>query len=156
MVANAEKVSAQTANNDGFPLNPPWVKMMTDPNVNYYEAVKAYEDFWKGREKPNNEAEEMEQMVSQNHSGKMTDKERKKMEREEREHKREMERELKKKWTEEELKELEWKREMTYQCKRFEQWMRDSQPYIQNDGRILTQDEKMRIYEQRQRELNNK
>lgn len=152
-VSIAEKGKAQAVKSSDYQNNPAWVQMMSDPNVNYYEAVKAYEDYWKGKPKPNNEEEEMEMMAQRNHSTKMTEKDKKKLEKEEHEHEREMERESKRKLTEDDLKQLEWKREMTYQCKRFEDWMRTVKPYVQNDGRILSEEERMKIYEQRQQEL---
>lgn len=148
--------TAQTAKGSDYPLNPVWVQMMSDPNVNYYVAVKTYEDYWKDKKKPNAESEEMEQMAKKNHSGKMSDKERKELDKEEREHKRELARESKKTLTEADMKQLEWKREMTYQCKRFEDWMRTVKPFVQNDGRILTEEERMKIYEQRQQESEKK
>ena len=72
--------NSQAAKSSDYPLNPSWVQMMSDPNVNYYVAVKAYDDFWKGKEKPNNEAEEMEMRTAKNHSDKMMDKEKKQLE----------------------------------------------------------------------------
>ncbi len=149
------RANAQAAKSNDYNLNPSWVQMMSDSNVNYFEAVKAYNEYWKNKPKPNDEAEEMEMMAAKNHSDKMTDKERKKLEREEREHEREMERESKKKLTAEDIKQMEWKREMTYQCKRFEDWMRTVKPFVQSDGRILTESERMKIYEQRQQEMKN-
>ena len=153
LLATTYRTHAQAAKSSDYELNPTWVEMMADPNANYYVAVKAYEDFWKGKKKPNDEAEEMEMQAERNQLDKMTDKEKKEFEKEEREHKREQERESKKKLTEKDMKQMEWKREMTYQCKRFEDWMRTVKPFVQNDGRILTEQERMKIYEQRQQEL---
>jgi hypothetical protein len=31
---------------------PDWIKMMNDRNVNYFEAVKAFDSYWANREKP--------------------------------------------------------------------------------------------------------
>ncbi len=151
-VSISGKLDAQAAKSSDYQNNPSWVQMMSNPHVNYYEAVKAYNDYWKGKPKPNDEAEEMEMMAERNHPSKMTAKEKKKFEMEEREHKREGD-QSRKKLTEDDLKQLEWKREMTYQCKRFEDWMQTVKPYVQNDGRILSEEERMKIYEQRMDEL---
>ena len=153
IVVTINHANAQAAISTDYNLNPAWVQMMSDPNVNYYVAVKTYNDLWKGKQKPTDEAEEMEMMAAKNHSTKMTEKEKKQLEKEEREHQREVEKESKRKLTDEDLKQLEWKREMTYQCKRFEDWMRTVKPFVQNDGRILTEEERMQIYNQRQEEL---
>lgn len=127
--------------------------MMNDPNTNFYEAVKAYETYWQYHVKPNPESEEMEQ-AAQPSSEKMTDKEKKKLESENRDRERERKAESKKKLSEQDLLKLEEIREMTYQCKRFEDWMREVKPFVQNDGRILTAEERMEIYN-KQKELNS-
>lgn len=31
---------------------PYWIEMIKNPNVNYYDAVTAYDEFWKGRKNP--------------------------------------------------------------------------------------------------------
>jgi len=36
---------------------PYWIRMMKDTNTNYFEAVKAFNMYWKGREKPEEENE---------------------------------------------------------------------------------------------------
>lgn len=36
---------------------PQWIKMMEDPNVNYHEAVKNFDNYWKDKEKPVEEKE---------------------------------------------------------------------------------------------------
>lgn len=49
-IATAQKTNAK---------NPPpsWIAMMDDPNVNYYAAVKAFDSYWKNKEKPIEEGE---------------------------------------------------------------------------------------------------
>jgi hypothetical protein len=37
--------------------NPDGFKMMNDPHVNYYEAVREFNEFWKDKEKPLEEKE---------------------------------------------------------------------------------------------------
>ncbi|MCC7222573.1 MAG: hypothetical protein IT273_02530 [Chitinophagales bacterium] len=37
-----------------FASQPIWIEMMDDPNVNYYEAVEAFNTYWKGRKIPPN------------------------------------------------------------------------------------------------------
>lgn len=146
---------AQSESSSDYTHNPSWVKMMSDPKVNYFEAVKAYEDFWKGKVKPTDEAEEMESRSEQDRSAKLTEKEKKELVREQLKEKKLKERENKKVLTTDDMKQLEWKREMTYQCKRFEEWKRSVLPYLQNDGSILSEEERMQIQKQRQEELKN-
>jgi hypothetical protein len=37
--------------------DPAWIKMMDDPKVDYFDAVKNYERFWKNKIKPLDEQE---------------------------------------------------------------------------------------------------
>ncbi|MFM6691219.1 MAG: hypothetical protein ACKPHT_07300, partial [Microcystis panniformis] len=36
---------------------PRWVFMMEDPNVNFFEAIKEYQNYWKTHKKPISESE---------------------------------------------------------------------------------------------------
>jgi hypothetical protein len=36
---------------------PEWIKMMNDPNVNYFDAVSNFNKYWKNKEKPVEEEE---------------------------------------------------------------------------------------------------
>ena len=128
----------QAAKSSDYKNAPSWVQMMSNPDVNYFEAVKAYEQYWKHHEKPKEE----EELLGEGNSDKKGNHEREK----ERSH-------GKTTLTQKEIKKLEWKQEMTYQCKRFEDWMRSVKPYIQNDGRILSPEERMKIYDKRQEDL---
>lgn len=46
----------------------------------------------------------------------------------------------------------EWQQEMIYQCKRFEEWQRDVFAWVQEDGNILTIEQRQKMYEQKLRE----
>lgn len=121
---------------------PSWIKMIDDPNVNYYDAVKTYDEYWKTHIKPADEEEEME-------SGNEDFKER------EREVKKEIKKEKDRVFTEEELKSMNENNLMKYQVKRFEQWKREVMPFVQEDGRILSDKERMEIWEKQQEEIRN-
>jgi len=118
--------------------DPVWIKMMDDPNVNYYEAVKAYETYWSGREKPGEE----EEMMAEG-----TDKVKKReIEKEQRERERESS-------GKNGLKIRLEREDMTYQVKRFENWMHEVKPFVQEDGRILSEEDKHRIWLRQQEEI---
>jgi hypothetical protein len=53
MLAAAQNKDIRSAN---FSKMPYWIEMIKNPNVNYYDAVNAYEEFWKGKKNPLNEA----------------------------------------------------------------------------------------------------
>lgn len=42
----------QTNTSLNYTAYPYWIDMMHDPNVNYFEACRAFDDFWRNRELP--------------------------------------------------------------------------------------------------------
>jgi hypothetical protein len=116
----------QSTAKGGIKNTPLWIKMMNDSNANYYAAERDYAAFWKGKEKP----EEEELMMS---SG--TEKTKEHI-------KRLSKREMKEQRT------LDYYR---YQCKRFENWLLINKPYVQADGRILTADERLKLWQEKQK-----
>jgi hypothetical protein len=140
LCGNSNKLFAQP----DYKKNPEWIKMINDPNANYFEAIKAYETYWKYHEKPNGEEEEMQK--SNSSTEKMTDKEKKDSEELQREKEEERQKDMNKKYSQKDMKMLEEKQEMIYQCKRFDDWIREVKPFVQEDGRILSEEERMDIY----------
>ncbi len=124
-----------------YTKDPVWIKMIDDPAVNYYEALKAYSEYWKYHVKPAGEEEEMAE-------GEKDSKER------EREVRREVRKDKKKVFTEEDRKKQNENVVMKYQVKRFEQWAREMKPFVQEDGRILSDKERMEIWNRQQEEIN--
>ena len=100
--------------------------MMDDPNVNYYEAIKIYNDYWKTHPKPDDPEDRLSQPLDNQDSE--TDKPQLSKE------------------------EKKFEAEMIYQTKRFENWMREEKPFVQEDGRILTQQERIAIWKKQQEE----
>lgn len=103
-----------------------WVKMIDDPNVNYYEAIKTYNEYWKTHTKP---VEQEDNKAELDKSGE--------------------------KPTARPVPTREekiYEDEMTYQVKRFETWMREEKPFVQENGRILTQQERNEIWKKQQEE----
>ncbi len=116
-----------------------WIQMIDNPNTNYYVAIKAYDTYWQDKEKPEDE----EDMMNEERSSKESSKEKKKEE-------KEREKKLQK-MSPEQRRQLD---ELKYQCKRFENWKREVFPYVQEDGRILTMEERLDIWKKQQEELN--
>ena len=110
--------------NKNKPVSPPdWVKAIDDPNANYFKTIKAYEDFWKTHEKPADEEELMNKSLEQT-QGHI------------------------KSLSKREIKQQREQDYYRYECKRFENWERENKPYVQEDGRILTADERLKLWEQ--------
>ena len=117
--AQTSSSSPQVTSSDkkiNYVKHPYWIDMMSDPNANYFETVKAFEAFWGKRVQPSEEGEMGE--------GGEEEKER------------------------ESKKALLEKDGINYrlECKRFRQWKRNVEPYVQPDGRILSAEEQLEIW----------
>jgi hypothetical protein len=123
---------AQTTQLSSADKTPAWVRMIDDPNTNYYSAVREFDAFWKGRDLPIEE----EEVLNEELTG-----------REKREHKKEV-RKLGK-MTPAERQQYDY---LVYQYKRFMNWKREVFPFVQEDGRILSHQEREAIWEQQQKE----
>lgn len=118
-----------------YSKSPEWIKMIDNPNANYYEAIKAFDTYWKGRIKPEGE----DDIINENASRK-----------EERERKRQQ-KELSK-MTPAERNEYDV---LKYQYKRYENWIHEVKPYVQEDGSILTQQQRIEMWNKQQAEIKN-
>ncbi len=109
-----------------YAKDPVWIKMMDDPNANYYEALKAYEVYWKHHEEPVDEEELMS------------------------EGKEKVDKEKEEEFT---PAEKEGRNRMRYQCKRFENWKHEVFPFVQPDGKILSQDDRTKIWNEQKQQM---
>ncbi|MFL5764039.1 MAG: hypothetical protein ACJ77K_08870 [Bacteroidia bacterium] len=103
-----------------YSKHPYWIDMMNDPHVNYFEAIKAYDEFWKDRKKPDQEDDIIGQKktgAGKHHLFK----------------------------TREEREEAEV-RKYALDVKKFEHWKIKVKPYVQEDGRILNADEQLELW----------
>jgi hypothetical protein len=98
---------------------PEWIKMMNDPNVNYFNAVATFNDYWKNREKPTEEKEIFKEKKSK-------------------------------------VKEYKNNKTLRYafEYKKFLHWQKQMLPYIKEDGHILTQKERLEIWEKEKNSRN--
>jgi hypothetical protein len=71
-----DKAIIDTHKNDVlYKSSPVWIKMMNDPNTNYYEAVKSFNLFWEGKVVPaETEGEAMDLGKEENMKGEETEK----------------------------------------------------------------------------------
>lgn len=125
-----------------------WIAMMEDPNINYYEAIKAFNMYFERHKMPRIEEEEMGKEGYAYPSLKSR-------EEEERERQEEKEIEaanagslfLKKNY------EGMPPSEMAMQVRKFKQWRQTEQSWVQEDGHILSQTERQAIIDKQQAEL---
>jgi hypothetical protein len=111
-----------------FPADATWVKMIDDPNVNYYEAVKTYNNYWKTHPKPADPEKDLKDKDKA--TGGTT--------------------------THLSPEEKRLQDKMVYEIKRFETWMREEKPFVQPDGRILSQEERNAIWKKQQQEKSSR
>ncbi len=109
---------------------PHWIAMIDQPETNYYEALKAYNLYWQNKIKPLDEEEELFQEMNQK----------------EKDQYEVLKRQLAE-MTPAQRQEFD---RLKYQVKRFKQWRRSVMPYVQEDGRILSYEERMKIWEAQQ------
>jgi hypothetical protein len=121
-ISNTTTVSAQT-NQDQQSL-PSWVYAIDNPQVNYYQAIRDFDNYWKGKSKP--ELDDREQEEDKQH--------------------RQLEKQLRKM----NAVQHEQYNLMAYHYKRFLDWQHEVKPYVQEDGRILTADERVNLWKQQQ------
>lgn len=110
---------------------PSWVAMIDNPNVNYFEALKTFNEFWKGKIKPIEEMDikDMEQLTAEE---------------------KEIRKNYFKNLSQQERIEFDV---LQYHYKRFKQWKKEVLQFVQEDGRILTMEERISIWEKQQSEI---
>jgi hypothetical protein len=138
VLANGQDTQNSTSKSDSvrkekkklnlYTKEPVWVNMMDDPSVNYFEAEKAFKAFWKDRKVPIEDDIVIDGKVMKEHEedrsiiGKILHAKEEKQE-----------------------KELEQYR---FEHKRFKHWQLTVEPYVQEDGRILSNEEILEIWKQ--------
>jgi len=132
LLATSALFAQQTANSQKN-NDPAWVRMMEDPNVNFFEIEKEFNDFWKGKELPIEEREILD--VQKN-----SERKRRFFSRKPSQEKTDAEK-------------------YAFAYKKYQWWRRQVLPYVQPDGRILSQQEQVKIVEQQkqlQKQINDK
>lgn len=109
-----------------YSKRPYWIAMIDDTTANYFETIKAYDDFWKNRDKPKEEAETVGMKGAS-----------------------EKEKKEKSNWIKRLFESDVEKNETmyTYQCKRYEHWKMMMQPYVQPDGSILYPYQRLQLWQ---------
>lgn len=127
---NSRKVSKATLR--AYRKDPVWISMMSDSSANYYDILLAYDQYWKKRPEPNVE-EEFERKQN-------------KKEGKEEEEEDESKRSLVGRIFHSEEKDVTESAQYMIEYKRFKSWKKDVLPYVQPDGSILTQEQRLEIY----------
>ncbi|MCX6230818.1 MAG: hypothetical protein NTZ33_04675 [Bacteroidetes bacterium] len=126
------KGNAQLQNDSlsDYKNKPLWINMIDNPEANYYEAIKAYETYFQYHKKPKME-EDSRAEANENNENETDD-------------------EYLKSLSPEELNNYGL---MKYQVKRFENWINEMKPFVQENGHILTEEERAGIWQKQQKEI---
>jgi hypothetical protein len=110
--------------------NPVWKDMINDQNVNYFEVQKAFELFWCNKEMP---AEE-DEIIGE---------------------KRKLKNNLiNRTFNSKELKEQQQRDALSFDCKRYRWWLIKTEPYVQDDGSIMSLEKRLELWKKHYEELN--
>lgn len=121
--------SAQaTKKNLNYSKHPYWIEMMNDPDANYFETLKAYDVFWENRKQPKEEDE----IIGQSKTA-------------------EAKKNFLQRWfkSKEEREEEEIKK-YALDVKKFKHWKLKTEPFVQEDGRILSAEERLKLWQEQQ------
>jgi hypothetical protein len=117
---------------------PVWIKMMDDPNANYFETIKAFRNYYKERPLPK-EPNEIEGEDSFE----------KEVGLEENEGKKKSKREIKREARKANPKEPSYAAEV----RAFRGWFNSIKPWVRADGSIISKEEQQAIIDKQQEEL---
>lgn len=135
LVANAQQ-SLNYTDND-YEAKPIWIKMMDDPNANFYETIKAFRLYWKDRVLPEEPFENKEMDTFEKEVGLLGES---KSEEEE-----EREKEMRKAFGNEPSYAAE--------VRAFKGWYQGVKPWVLEDGSIVSPAEQQKIIDAQRSEL---
>jgi hypothetical protein len=133
------QTQAQTHSKKEYARKPLWIEMMNDSSANYFETIKAFREFWKGRVLPEEPFE--------NESIDTFEKEVGLKENDESPRERMREKRKREKYNP--------KNEINYgaQVRAFKGWLHSVKPWVREDGSIISVYEQQQIINQQQQEL---
>lgn len=126
MLVSTFFLKAQQHSDKEYQRKPLWIQLIEDPNVNYFEAKKAFDLFWKNKPLP---TEEDEVIGEQHGKGKERDSF------------------LEKLFMSKKERQEEESQKYAFEYKKFKHWERLVLPYVQEDGRVLTADERLKLWQ---------
>ncbi len=103
-----------------YAKKPYWIKMMDVEGVNYREVLKAYDIYWQHHKLPEEEGDRYIGKGDQQ----------------------------KEKHSKKELKELKESEAMRFQIKKFEHWKIKNEPFVKENGNIMTAAERLKFHNQ--------
>lgn len=107
---------AQNHSDSYFRSNPVWIQMMNDTNVNYYQAIRAFDLYWEHRDTPGTEHELFTLSETEKSKGIY------------REHRNQKSEEAKK---------------YAFEYKKFKKWALRNEAFVKENGQLMTPAERI-------------
>ena len=114
---------------------PLWIKMMDSPNPNYAAAIKSFDEYWMDKKKPTTEEELFKNAEHPEDAVKNSTYAQKEEDEEE----------------ENEAKSAAIK--YSFEYKKFLIWQKEVAPYVQEDGSILSADQRIKAWSQQKQQI---
>lgn len=114
-----------------YKTSPVWKEMINDPNANYFEVQKAFKIFWEGKKMPLEE----DDIIGEKRKLKDNF--------------------LNRTFNARELKEQQELEALAFDCKRYRRWLIKAEPYLRDDGSIMSAEERLELWKRHHEELDN-
>jgi hypothetical protein len=125
---SSDLISQTTSKRINYSKHPYWIEMMNDPKANYFETVKAYEQFWQNKKIPLEEDDIIGQTKKEPTKNNF----------------------LSKWFKSKEEREEEEIKKYSFEIKKFKHWKLKVTPFVQEDGTILDADERLKLWQNQQ------
>ncbi|MBP6756918.1 MAG: hypothetical protein KA210_12295 [Bacteroidia bacterium] len=125
---SSDLISQTTSKRINYSKHPYWIEMMNDPKANYFETVKAYEQFWQNKKIPLEEDDIIGQTKKEPTKNNF----------------------LSKWFKSKEEREEEEIKKYSFDIKKFKHWKLKVTPFVQEDGTILNADERLKLWQNQQ------
>lgn len=128
LIISSDLISQTTSKRINYSKHPYWIEMMNDPKANYFETVKAYEQFWQNKKIPLEEDDIIGQTKKEPTKNNF----------------------LSKWFKSKEEREEEEIKKYSFDIKKFKHWKLKVTPFVQEDGTILNADERLKLWQNQQ------
>jgi hypothetical protein len=128
IIISPEMISQSTAKKLNYSKHPYWIEMMNDPKANYFETLKAFEQFWQNKKLPLEEDDVIGQTKKEPTKNNF----------------------LSKWFKSKEEREEEEIKKYSFDIKKFKHWKLKVTPFVQEDGTILDADERLKLWQNQQ------
>ena len=128
IIISPEIIAQSTAKKLNYSKHPYWIEMMNDPKANYFETLKAFEQFWQNKKLPLEEDDVIGQTKKEPTKNNF----------------------LSKWFKSKEEREEEEIKKYSFEIKKFKHWKLKVTPFVQEDGTILDADERLKLWQNQQ------